>query len=84
MLLPPTCDKGDRENVFYKLAVYQIRLLVDQVVYLCQDMQPLRQAHSPNLDDRCHHLFCFDIGKYALKMGVSDEKQMKKIFSLIL
>lgn len=72
--LPLTYDKGDRENVFCMLAVYQLRLSANQVVHLCQDMQPLHQAHSPNWGARCHHLFYFDIGKYALKIGASKDR----------
>lgn len=49
------------------VAVNRLQLLANQVVSHCRDMQPLRQAHSPNLDARCHHLFYFDIEKYALK-----------------
>lgn len=80
--LPLMYDKGDTENVFYMLAVYQLQLSANQVVYLCRDMRPSRQAHNPNLDTRCHHLFYFDIEKYALKIEVSKEKQNNKINQL--
>lgn len=66
LVLPPMCDKGDTENVFDMLAVYRSRLSVNRVVFLCRDMQPLRRAHSPNLDTRCHHPSYFGIGKCAL------------------
>lgn len=82
--LPLMCDKGDTENVFYMLAAYQLRLSVNRVVFLCRGMQPLRPAHSPNLDTRCHHLSYFDIEKCALNGEVKTEKirkfQLNKLF----
>lgn len=81
MLVPLKYDKVDRENVFYMLAMCQLRLLVDRVVSLCRDMQLLCQTHNPNLGARFHHPSYFDIGKYAL---FNEEKYMRINLSFIL